>query len=156
MSRSKTVRKYFTVEDAQSLLPALRHVLHRLLQLHAQIRVTGERLAELGHAPTESLVATGYEFDGSAEVQRLQARFCALYEQIRSEIGQIEGFGAMVKDLEIGLVDFPTKLADDEDALLCWRLGEAQVAFWHDTKSGFSARKPIGSRRFSGAKHVAS
>jgi len=49
-----------------------------------------------------------------------------------------------VKDLDVGLLDFPCKV-DGEIVLLCWKLGETKIGFWHDTNSGFAGRKPSTS-----------
>jgi hypothetical protein len=56
--------------------------------------------------------------------------------------GQIQELGAIVKDLEEGLVDFPW-LRDGEEVLLCWRVGEEEVGFWHPVDEGFSGRRPL-------------
>jgi hypothetical protein len=55
---------------------------------------------------------------------------------------EIQTLGAIVKDLELGLIDFPS-LRDGEEVLLCWRLGEDEIHFWHPVDEGFSGRRPI-------------
>ena len=57
-------------------------------------------------------------------------------------MAQIHEVGALVKDLDQGLVDFPAR-REGEDVLLCWRLGEDEVAFWHGLEEGFSGRRPL-------------
>ena len=57
-------------------------------------------------------------------------------------VNQIHGLGAQVKDADEGLVDFPT-LRDGEEVLLCWKLGEDEVAFWHGLEDGFAGRRPV-------------
>ena len=54
----------------------------------------------------------------------------------------LQELGLLVKDLDEGLVDFPA-LRGDEEVLLCWRLGEEEVAFWHTLGDGFAGRKPL-------------
>jgi hypothetical protein len=54
----------------------------------------------------------------------------------------LQELGLLVKDLDEGLVDFPA-LRGDEEVLLCWRLGEGEVAFWHSLDEGFAGRKPL-------------
>jgi hypothetical protein len=56
--------------------------------------------------------------------------------------GEIQGLGAIVKDLELGLVDFPS-LRAGEEVLLCWRVGEDEIHFWHPVGEGFSGRRPL-------------
>ena len=57
-------------------------------------------------------------------------------------MNEIHGRGAIVKDLDEGLVDFPAR-REGEEILLCWRLGEDDVAFWHGLEEGFAGRRPI-------------
>lgn len=62
----------------------------------------------------------------------------ALVECVR----RIDAAGVQVKDLDEGLLDFPAK-RDGEDVLLCWKVGEPEVAFWHGIDEGFAGRKPL-------------
>jgi hypothetical protein len=66
-------------------------------------------------------------------------------QRIKDAIAEIDATGVQVKDLDVGLLDFPCKVEGDI-VLLCWKLGETKIAFWHDTTSGFSGRKPIDER----------
>jgi hypothetical protein len=77
------------------------------------------------------------------------AELAALHEQLeqrRTELAgivdQLHELGVQVKDLDAGLVDFPA-LRDGEPVLLCWRLGEDEVAFWHGLEDGFAGRQPL-------------
>jgi hypothetical protein len=62
----------------------------------------------------------------------------ALVECVR----QIDEAGVQVKDLDEGLLDFPAK-RDDADILLCWKVGEPEIGFWHGVDEGFAGRKPL-------------
>jgi hypothetical protein len=62
--------------------------------------------------------------------------------ELRKNLEQIARNGVLVKDLEIGLIDFPT-LFDGREVYLCWKLGEPNIGFWHDTTEGFAGRKSI-------------
>ena len=57
-------------------------------------------------------------------------------------IARIQARGVLIKDLDVGLLDFPARHGDD-DVLLCWRVGEPEVAWWHGLDEGFTGRKPI-------------
>jgi hypothetical protein len=61
---------------------------------------------------------------------------------VRALLEHLESYGVVVRDLESGLVDFPT-VRDGEPAWLCWRLADPDLAFWHTTREGFSARRPL-------------
>ena len=63
-------------------------------------------------------------------------------ERLVAIVNQIQETGVLVKDLDIGLVDFPC-LMEGEEIYLCWKLGEDRIAFWHGTDEGFTGRKPL-------------
>ena len=68
-----------------------------------------------------------------------------LAEVMKSNLEKILSTGCLIKDLDVGLLDFPCKV-EGETVLLCWKLGETKIAFWHDTTTGFAGRKPIDER----------
>jgi hypothetical protein len=61
---------------------------------------------------------------------------------VQALLDHLETYGVVVRDLESGLVDFPT-VRDGEPAWLCWRLADADLAFWHTTREGFASRRPL-------------
>jgi hypothetical protein len=63
-------------------------------------------------------------------------------QRLRNALEEFEELGCVVKDLDIGLVDFPT-LFHGAEVYLCWRLGEPRIEFWHSVEEGFGGRKPI-------------
>jgi hypothetical protein len=65
--------------------------------------------------------------------------------RIKDALAEIDSTGVQVKDLDIGLLDFPCKV-EGEILLLCWKLGEPTIANWHGTNEGYAARKPIDQR----------
>jgi len=66
-------------------------------------------------------------------------------QQIKDCLAEIQSSGVQVKDLDIGLLDFPC-IVDDETLLLCWKLGEERITHWHGMEEGFAGRKPIDER----------
>ena len=84
--------------------------------------------------------------DGSPDVRRAKALFRGFYEALSDEIEQVRALGGEVKDIEIGLVDFPARRRGEE-ILLCWRLGEKTIGFWHAVEAGFAGRRPDRRRR---------
>jgi hypothetical protein len=77
------------------------------------------------------------------------AELAALHEQLEQRttelaaiVDELHELGVQVKDLDSGLVDFPSR-RDGEQVLLCWRLGEDEVAFWHGLEDGFAGRQPL-------------
>jgi hypothetical protein len=82
---------------------------------------------------------------GNVEPRELQDVQDQLDEQVAGiarSVARIHELGALVKDLDQGLVDFPAR-RQGEDVLLCWRVGEDEVGYWHGLEEGFSGRKPL-------------
>ncbi len=77
-----------------------------------------------------------------AELAALEGAVDHAAAELASAIGKVQATGVLVKDLDSGLVDFPAK-RDGEDVLLCWQLGEDEVAFWHGLDDGFAGRQPL-------------
>jgi len=130
--------RIFTRAEAEAALRELRPVAERMVELRARQREAVARHAELqaslgsnGHGLTVNDLALAEE-----EVVRLGAELGDCVEELTDA-------GAQVKDLDSGLLDFPS-LRDDEEILLCWRVGEPQIAFWHGLEEGFAGRKPLG------------
>ena len=71
--------------------------------------------------------------------------------KIKDALAEIEATGVLVKDLEIGLLDFPCQV-EDQTILLCWKLGEKTIAHWHGTDEGYRFRKPIDEKITRAAK----
>jgi hypothetical protein len=65
-----------------------------------------------------------------------------LAKRLKTAIEQVQEFGCVVKDLDMGLVDFPT-LFRGVEVYLCWKLGEPRIEYWHGMEEGFRGRKPI-------------
>ena len=76
------------------------------------------------------------------EAARLRFERDRLAELLRAAVEKIQATGCVVKDLDIGLLDFPA-LINNEEVYLCWRLGEERIRFWHRQDEGFAGRKPI-------------
>ncbi|MDQ2690343.1 MAG: DUF2203 domain-containing protein [Chloroflexota bacterium] len=66
----------------------------------------------------------------------------ASHESVHALLDHLDSLGVVVRDLETGLVDFPT-IRDGEPAWLCWRLADPELAWWHTTSEGFSSRRPL-------------
>ena len=131
----------FTLDEAQMLLPVLESLLRQAIQ--------GKKLIEEVDAEVQETVHRIFLNGGTlVNVVHLAARK-ALREKsiqrIKDAISEIDATGVQVKDLDVGLLDFPCKV-DGEIILLCWKLGEEKIGFWHETNSGFSGRKPIDER----------
>jgi hypothetical protein len=141
--------RYFTLAHANELVPRVQATMHRLLQLHSHLRTTSRTLLEVGVRVTPETLATEGEptvEDPQLRLRVQQAR--GLYEAVREAVAEIEELGAQVKDVERGLVDFPSLLEGQREVLLCWKLGEPTITQYHETDTGFSGRKPVDGLNF--------
>lgn len=133
-------RSHFTVGDVEALIPALERIFVHVLQLRAGLRGIESRLERANvRMSHEELLESD---DGTPEVRRAKALFRGYYEALSDEIDRVRALGGEVKDVEIGLVDFPSRRRGEE-ILLCWRLGEKQVGYWHSVEGGYAGRRPI-------------
>lgn len=141
--------RHFTLEDANACIVRVNEVMRQLLQLHGHLRSMCRDLAREGLDVSPETFARGREIQADARLlQRLNlAR--GMYEAVRETMGVIERMGAVVKDVESGLVDFPSWLDGRHEVLLCWRMGESAIDWYHDTEAGFAGRKPVAGLRFS-------
>jgi hypothetical protein len=132
-------KRYFTVAEANALVPALEVRFGKVMQLRAQLRTAYDALDKAGEPPTaESLERS----DGSDDVRKLRGRFRALLEALTEELAAVEALGVAVKDLDIGLCDFLGE-REGRDVWLCWQYGEKSVGFWHEMDAGFGGRRPL-------------
>ena len=79
------------------------------------------------------------------KLSRLRAEHSNLAETLKSALGRILETGCIVKDLDVGLLDFPA-IIDNQDVYLCWKLGEDRIRFYHRQDEGFAGRKPLDPR----------
>ena len=82
------------------------------------------------------------EGHAAGDLDAARAELAALAAEVAACIAELESLGVLVKDADLGLVDFPG-LRGGLPVLLCWHVGEAEVAFWHSHEEGYAGRKPI-------------
>jgi hypothetical protein len=129
--------RYFTAEEANDALQDVRPLTEELVG-HRRALV---ELQELQSSLTERIAGNGGNVD-PRELQDLQERLDEEVAGIARCVARIHEAGALVKDLDEGLVDFPAQ-RKGADVLLCWRLGEDEIGYWHGLDEGFSGRKPL-------------
>jgi len=117
----------FTVEEANAELTDLRERLPRLRDARHALIGASERI-------TDAVAADGGGVAGSDWFQAQGS--------LRAEIVHLAERGILLRDPETGLVDFPGEV-EGRPVFLCWRLGEDEVRWYHETQSGYSARKPL-------------
>jgi hypothetical protein len=129
--------RHFTPQEANAELEHVRPLVEQLVATRQEHAVALERQEELEHKirgngggipPAELAAAT-------AEVDAVARRLAHIVDEITSH-------GAQVKDLDSGLIDFPAR-HHGETVLLCWQLGEDEIAWWHRVEDGFAGRRPL-------------
>jgi hypothetical protein len=133
-------RAHFTVGEVEALIPTLEQIFVQVLQLRAGLRALG---AKLDRAGVRMASEEGLETEsGPPAVRQAKAVFRGLDEALTDQLARVSEVGGEIKDVEMGLVDFPG-LRSGEEILLCWKLGEKRVAYWHSVDGGFASRRPI-------------
>src|SRR4051812_26846474 len=125
-------KKYFTVSEANSTLPLVRAIVRDITELAHDLRERHERYSRLRLGERGVLGEAHHE-----EVQQVQAELERDQERMQEYVQELETLGVELKDYFMGLVDFPAWM-NGRPVYLCWRLGEPDVAHWHDLDAGFA------------------
>ena len=131
----------FTLEEAQSLLPVLESLLRTAIDGKKLIEAVDAELQDLAHR----VFLSGGLLVNIVQVARRKAEREKTIQRVKDTLAEIDATGVQVKDLDIGLLDFPCQV-EGRTVLLCWKLGEKGITHWHDTSEGFAGRKPIDER----------
>jgi hypothetical protein len=135
---SGSAGRLYTLEEAQALLDGeLRSLAERLVD----VRAWGRDLEARWRRLVIAIGSNGGNFE-KPEVRKLRADLKAAAEELAEILGRFGELDVQVKDIDSGLIDFPTEI-DGEPALLCWRVGEKRIEFWHTLEGGFAGRRPI-------------
>jgi len=126
-------RKYFTAESAQKQIPKIKKSIARLQNIKKVIEAVSSVKIDIGE----------FNFDEIRQTEtKLKKDYHKLSYEFHKELERLESIGCILKDLDLGLVDFYCKFKG-RDIFLCWKLGENKIKAWHEIDSGFSRRNPI-------------
>lgn len=126
--------KVFRLEEATALLPAIRPLVAQLVESRRDLAIGLLEVEAAVRMQTEPATA-GRAATLSEGIRKVQQRIIDLLDKIQSN-------GCVVKDIDLGLVDFPA-MRGDRLVNLCWKLDEPSISFWHGMDEGFTARKPL-------------
>jgi hypothetical protein len=129
--------RYFTPEQANAALAEVRPLAEQMVEHRRELGLLVSRRAEL----STTIAGNGGDLD-PGELARVEAEIGEQAKGVARCVNEIHGLGAQVKDADEGLVDFPA-LRGDEEVLLCWKLGEDEIAYWHSLEGGFAGRRPF-------------
>jgi hypothetical protein len=124
----------FTVDHANRTLPLVRRIVEDVVREHKRWQ---EAIVEL------DLLVSGVRTEApNARAVALEREIQAIAREIDIFQGELEALGIQLKDRRIGLIDFPSEM-EGRNVLLCWRLGEPSVQYWHDENVGYAGRQPL-------------
>lgn len=131
----------FTLDEAQDLLPVLESLL--------RTSIDGKKLIESVDSEFQAIAHKVFLNGGMSlnvvNLARRKAEREKAMQRVKDAMSEIDAMGVQVKDLDIGLLDFPCEV-DGEIVLLCWKLGEKSITHWHGVSEGFAGRKPLNER----------
>jgi len=138
----------FTLDEAQSLLPVLESLLRTAIAAKKTVDEADAEHQALQHR----VFLNGGMFLDIVPLARKKGERAKAEQRVKDALAEIDSIGVQVKDLDIGLLDFPCQV-DGQTILLCWKLGEKSITHWHGVQEGFAGRKPI-DQRIAKAKRV--
>ena len=131
----------FTLEEAQELLPVLESLLRTAIE--------GKRLIESVDSELQDTAQKVFLRGGMSlnvlHLARRKAEREKAIQKVKDAMAEFDAIGVQVKDLDIGLLDFPCEV-DGQIVLLCWKLGEKAITHWHGVSEGYAGRKPVDER----------
>jgi hypothetical protein len=148
------VTSFYTLDRANERLAELIPVLEALRQQRLEVIALRDRLAvarreqgavtsgRSGAGPRDALADPGDD-QGTPTPRVLALRIQGTIDRMQAGVARLDGWGIQLRDIQTGLVDFPA-LVSGRPVWLCWRLGEPEVAWWHEQAAGVAGRRPVG------------
>ena len=130
--------RYFTLQEAESTLPHVEEAIRAAINLKAELANAEEALRSY----TMRIMMSGGMLVDREQISKCKDMRDRGASRLQNAIDMVHEFGCLVKDLDIGLLDFPT-LYHGREVYLCWKLGEDRITFWHGVDEGFRGRKQI-------------
>jgi hypothetical protein len=131
----------FTLDEAQELLPVLESLLRTAIDGKTLIEAVDGEFQETA----QKVFVRGGMSLNVVHLARRKAEREKAVQKVKDAMAEIDAMGVQVKDLDIGLLDFPCEV-DGQVVLLCWKLGEKAITHWHGVSEGFAGRKLVDER----------
>ena len=126
-------KKYFSVDEANSAVAEISPVVQELVEIKNSIESKIPKIKPVLKKASSNGGGSKALTDHMISINRMEEL-----------VGNLNNTGCILKDINMGLIDFP-HLKDGREVYLCWKLGEKKVSFWHEIDAGFAGRKPIDS-----------
>jgi hypothetical protein len=130
--------KRFTLAEAQRLIPEVDRLMREAVSLKKEFQEAEEAMQSISQ---RIMMMGGVAIDRAQTIEARKRRDAAA-GSLKAALESVQELGCVIKDLDIGLVDFPT-LFRGQEVYLCWKLGETAIEFWHGVDEGLRGRKPI-------------
>jgi hypothetical protein len=134
--------RFYDVDKANAALPEVREILENLRDQRLELIRLRDLVLERQNAVEAGSASRGGDDDPDDELRLIRLRMQGLIDQMQAGVARIDTLGITLRDIESGLIDFPA-LANGRQIWLCWRLGEDEVAWWHELSTGFDSRQPL-------------
>jgi hypothetical protein len=138
--------RVFTLAEAESVLPDAERLLRSAMEARRELQALED---DLRRTTTRILMLGGVQIDPLAMADK-RARYDTVARGLHQSMEEMDGLGVQVKDLDVGLLDFPA-LLEGRLILLCWKIGEPAIEHWHGLEEGFAGRRPIDRSKFGSA-----
>lgn len=137
-------KRYFTVDEANHTLPLVRSIVTDIVTFYADLNDRHQRLQSVKRRSQSSRgnLSKSMPTEYNEELAQMESDLDRDGEKLQGYVSELEDLGVELKDLSIGLIDFPG-LIEGREVCLCWKLGEPEVAFWHEVDAGFSGRQSL-------------
>ena len=130
--------RHFTLTEAERTRVEVEPILIEAMEGRRALADVEESLSAI----TRRIGMLGGSLVSQSQISELRTRYNQIGMKLQNALETIQATGCLVKDLEIGLLDFPAIL-NNEEVLLCWRLGEDRIRYYHGMNEGFAGRKPL-------------
>lgn len=122
--------RYFTLAEANNAIRVIRPLMDEIQEIRREI---------LARQPDVWPVVERSAGNGGSQVA---SRLVQEFERLDALVHRVQDTGALFKDINLGLLDFPA-LKDGREVYLCWKYGEDDIAYWHEVEAGYAGRQPI-------------
>ena len=139
--------RFFTLLEAEALLPQIESHLRRLLQLKNEHEQADGQIQLI----SQRIMLSGGMVPPRDQVAELKRQKESAAKGLKETVEAIHETGCQLKDVEMGLIDFPT-LYRGREVYLCWKMGEEGIGYWHAVEDGYRGRRPIDSEFLSNHK----
>ncbi len=130
--------RFFSLLEAETLLPEVERLLRSLIELKQEYETVDTELGRIA----QRIAFAGGMIAPRERIVQLRGRKDTCGRALKAALEKIQEIGCQLKDIDQGLIDFPT-LYQGREVYLCWKLGESGIGFWHAVEDGFRGRRPI-------------